>query len=433
MLSLQTGDGEVVNFSGQIMVSIMALADITKTAVLEAIDEFDHAGREAFLTKYGFGPARSYFLLYDGVAYDSKAICGAAHGLVDAGSSPLGSADFSGGEKTVAAALSKLGFEVIDKPRRLNIGKGDGSLLKAECEIRRSGNGFVLTLLSRGGKKGAENERNPDYFDALRLVLSRLSKLEAELSAVVLDTERTRALPIEDRQLVAGTPLKLSPTTNVDLLFTEITKTAASLPAGKPGSGGNPTKQIQISFSGDSLPNIETARAEVINGSVNLFVLTWNPAVWPMDEQDIKKDIEDLANGVPVIGQWSTGGRKSGINPGDWLVLLRQGASDRGIVAVGVAAGTIYEDVHFNDKSTTANYVNVSWSDMVESGERLTIEELEEVTTSTNWRSFYGSGRRLDDSDALAVLGAWESMNTPPIMTRTGDEGVEGLPGAKSR
>lgn len=417
---------------GSLIVVDMALSEITKSSVLQAIAEFDQLGREAFLAKYGFGPAHRYFLLYDGVAYDSKAICGAAHGFLGDGFSALGSSQFSGGEKRVGVVLSNLGFAVVSRPRRLSIGKGDGSVFKAECEIRRSGNGFVLTMLSRGGKKGADSERNPDYLEALRVLLSRLSRIGAELSAVVLDTDRTRFMPVDERQLVADTPFVLSPNSSVDDLAAEITKTASSLPAGKLGKGGNPTKQIQIHFSSESIPDIETAYSQILNGGTNVFVLTWNPSIWPMTIEEIEKVIEALANGEPVQWQWSTGSRKSGINPGDRVVLLRQGTSDRGIVAVGTAMGAIYEDVHFADESKTANYVDVAWSDMVLPDERLTIEDLEAVTTSTNWDSFYGSGRRLADADAIAVLGAWNAMNPSLTMTRTGDEGVAGLPeGAK--
>lgn len=41
----------------------MTFNDLTvKSAVESAINEFEEIGREAFLSKYGFGPARSYFL-----------------------------------------------------------------------------------------------------------------------------------------------------------------------------------------------------------------------------------------------------------------------------------------------------------------------------------------------------------------------------------
>jgi 5-methylcytosine-specific restriction protein A len=89
----------------------MALADLTREAVLKAVGEFDRLGRTEFLEKYGFGSARSYFLEVDGRLYDSKAIAGAAHGFIRNGVHPLRSTDFSGGETTVMATLERLGFE----------------------------------------------------------------------------------------------------------------------------------------------------------------------------------------------------------------------------------------------------------------------------------------------------------------------------------
>ena len=59
----------------------MTLSDLTsREAVIEALEEFDRLGREAFLQKYGFGEGRSYFVVWNGNRYDSKAIAGVAHG-----------------------------------------------------------------------------------------------------------------------------------------------------------------------------------------------------------------------------------------------------------------------------------------------------------------------------------------------------------------
>ncbi|GAA4561072.1 HNH endonuclease [Planotetraspora kaengkrachanensis] len=88
----------------------MALSDLRREMVLSAIEEYDKLGRDAFLETYGYGPARGYFLLYDGKRYDSKAIVGVAHRDVDGW--PLRAEDFSGGNATVARALRDLGFEV---------------------------------------------------------------------------------------------------------------------------------------------------------------------------------------------------------------------------------------------------------------------------------------------------------------------------------
>ena len=57
----------------------MSLRDTTRQSVLEAIEEFDQVGRNYFLKNYHFGHAKSYWLVYDGRKYDSKAIIGVAH------------------------------------------------------------------------------------------------------------------------------------------------------------------------------------------------------------------------------------------------------------------------------------------------------------------------------------------------------------------
>jgi 5-methylcytosine-specific restriction enzyme A len=95
----------------------MGLGDLDDPrAVREAMAEFDRLGREAFLTRYGFGPARGYFVIEGGRRYDSKAIAGAAHGHQFPERGPLSPADFSGGERSVGVRLERLGFAVEGPP-----------------------------------------------------------------------------------------------------------------------------------------------------------------------------------------------------------------------------------------------------------------------------------------------------------------------------
>jgi 5-methylcytosine-specific restriction protein A len=96
----------------------MGLSDVTRGAVERALSEFDELGRKAFLERYQFGKARSYFIERDGELYDSKAIAGAAHGFVSPDLEPLKPDDFSGGERTVANVLRRLGFNVINSDPR---------------------------------------------------------------------------------------------------------------------------------------------------------------------------------------------------------------------------------------------------------------------------------------------------------------------------
>jgi 5-methylcytosine-specific restriction enzyme A len=90
----------------------MSLSDLTASAINQALDEFDLIKRDAFLKRYGMGAARGYYLVRNGIKYDSKAIAAAAHGKI-AGLKPLRAGDFSGGDKTVVRQFRRLGFETI--------------------------------------------------------------------------------------------------------------------------------------------------------------------------------------------------------------------------------------------------------------------------------------------------------------------------------
>jgi len=91
----------------------MAYKHVTKRdAVLQAMQEFDRMGRDAFLSKYGYWKAKRYYLVHHGARYDSKALYGVSFGYEHPENGPLRSNDFSGGEAQVARRLVKLGFEV---------------------------------------------------------------------------------------------------------------------------------------------------------------------------------------------------------------------------------------------------------------------------------------------------------------------------------
>jgi 5-methylcytosine-specific restriction enzyme A len=117
----------------------MALADLTRGAVETALGEAETIGREAFLAKYKFGPARSYFLEWNGRLYDSKAIAGAAHGYLP-GRGVLTSSEFSGGEASVAARLRQLGFVLAQQSSRHPAWSRDELILALDLYVRFNGN-----------------------------------------------------------------------------------------------------------------------------------------------------------------------------------------------------------------------------------------------------------------------------------------------------
>jgi hypothetical protein len=88
-------------------------ADVTHDDVLRAIHEYDRLGPEQFFSHHGFGPSRSYQLVWDERRYPHKAILGVAYEF--ATGQRLASGDFEGGKGGAVAVLTKLGFTIQDK------------------------------------------------------------------------------------------------------------------------------------------------------------------------------------------------------------------------------------------------------------------------------------------------------------------------------
>jgi hypothetical protein len=88
-------------------------ADVTRDDVVRAIGEYDRLGPERFFSEHGFGPSRSYELVWDKRRYPHKAILGTAYEL--ATGQRLGSGDFEGGKSGAVAVLRTLGFTIQDK------------------------------------------------------------------------------------------------------------------------------------------------------------------------------------------------------------------------------------------------------------------------------------------------------------------------------
>ena len=109
----------------------MALNDIRREHVLQAIEKCDECGRDEFLEKYGFRDARNIWLVHDGRSYDSKAIIGVAHSYARPDLDPLTSSDFSGGETVKQSGL----VQVILHPLRFETQVGFALGLDIQCVL----------------------------------------------------------------------------------------------------------------------------------------------------------------------------------------------------------------------------------------------------------------------------------------------------------
>ena len=87
---------------------------VARGDVLQAIKEYDRLGPEVFFSEHGFGPSRSYELVWDKRRYPHKAILGTAYQL--ATGERLSPGDFEGGRAGAVRVLGELGFTVQPLP-----------------------------------------------------------------------------------------------------------------------------------------------------------------------------------------------------------------------------------------------------------------------------------------------------------------------------
>ena len=397
--------------------------------MLEAIDECDRLGRDEFLQRYGFKPARQYVLVYDGGRYDSKAICGVAHRFDRPEEGVLEANAFSGGRQTVAAKLEKLGFVVLTQSEKVDIVNDRGEPVGATCEIARDGARWALTLHSRGGTKGTASERNPGYQAGLRLLLRRLADQGATIVDALLDSGQTTMMPVRDRRLLADVPRTLGSDEDLEAIAGTLMANAATItPTGRRSSGGNPTKQIRILFTINPPVSPDDLQAHLVGGRspADVFILTWNPNRFHISAEDLEDNVDATQAGHAVAFNWSTGNRTGGIRDGDQVFLFRQ-EDDRGMVAHGVATGEVRQAPHFEDPERLGNVVDVSWLTWLATEDRLPIDQMTTAAPDTHWNAMLASGVQLDPGDAVSLVDAWRRWVGDIRDGLPGDERVGGV------
>ena len=126
-----------------------------------------------------------------------------------------------------------------------------GGALVAEYSVEADGGHLALIMESRSGSSGSRVARNPDYNQALTVLLARLSKLDAVLVDALVDSRYTQdlGLPEADRRLISA-PIRLALEPDPDSLRRRL-GTAQSKVAQAPNAtkGGNATKRIRLRLS----------------------------------------------------------------------------------------------------------------------------------------------------------------------------------------
>ncbi|HTW00778.1 MAG TPA: hypothetical protein VMF87_10800 [Streptosporangiaceae bacterium] len=89
---------------------MVSWTDVSRDDVVRAIKEYDRLGPEKFFSEHGYGPSRTYELVWEKRHYPHKAILGTAYEF--ATGQRLASGDFEGGKSGAVSVLGKMGFDV---------------------------------------------------------------------------------------------------------------------------------------------------------------------------------------------------------------------------------------------------------------------------------------------------------------------------------
>ena len=123
------------------------------------------------------------------------------------------------------------------------------------------------------------------------------------------------------------------------------------------------------------------------------MLVTWNPERWNPGgiwaEQTYPQQVRAVAEGGLLRGQWATGGRTRGIEPGDRVFFLRQGGGPRGIIGSGTITSRIFADDHWDGDRVgdAANYVLIEWETLLLPERGLPQQELiDRIPEGGKWR-----------------------------------------------
>ena len=329
---------------------------------------------------------------------------------------------------------------------RFRIGSESGGRLNATVIVESTGPDDQLSLVFESAGGSGQDARNPDYALALRLALQRLGDSPAgiRLDKAEVDSQAVAKLLTEERQLQLrdhALPLSLWEVDDFGALRRDLTSAQRRIGQTSGASGGNERRRLRLHLS---FVEEELWPRDIVylldNGAVTLgpgdaatasaFVLTWNPDRWDWSERMLA--VKESSAGVVIPGQWSTGNRKQGIQPGDRAYLHQQG-SVRGIVGSGYFVSEVFQAEHWDGTSDKeGNYACVAWDRLVSDEERLDIEELRAITSDVPWDNIQASGLILTTEDAAAIETVWGGVDI--VFTSPEEESAQPMiEGARSR
>lgn len=101
------------------------------------------------------------------------------------------------------------------------------------------------------------------------------------------------------------------------------------------------------------------------------FLMLWKPSTWPQFAEEIRQLQEEIRDCGRAAHSWSSGGRKSDIEPGDRIYLIRTGVHPWSVIGSGTAASEIYQD----PEKPYPNEVDIDWDHIVDQDKTMPIPD----------------------------------------------------------
>jgi hypothetical protein len=289
-----------------------------------------------------------------------------------------------------------------------------GQLLDAEYAVEAESAGLALIMQSRNGKYGKQPPRNPDYNQALTILLERLGSIHAILVDAFVDSQRTRGLGLaETERRIIDRPVELWQEPDMNALRRTMGRAQRTV-AQAPGAtqGGNSTKRIRLRLQVPGYQSRDAQRLAVRlsssdSGVVPTFILTWHPGRYAWEQHGYAEAIRLTTAGQNWDQNWSVGLRKRGISPGDRALLYRQ-HDQRGLVASGTFTSGVEIRHHWDGSGHPAPFADIDWDTVLGYRDRLPVEQLRAEIPEVPWDHLQGSGVQVPADATGKLAGIWQ-------------------------
>lgn len=158
------------------------------------------------------------------------------------------------------------------------------------------------------------------------------------------------------------------------------------------------------------------------------FELLWNPNNWTWDDADFHSVRDTIAATGGAPGQWSTGIRWSGIEPGDRIYLFHVGSQNRGLIGSGHAVSEIEPGPHWDEqREEEAPYVNIMWDALLDPRDLLHWDEIK-ANDPAFPNQFMSGGVQIDGPRTKALDILWQDHVDDVMLGESGPPPVSGIP-----